>query len=218
MLTTNRSSRPHNPPRPRRPLHFLGKPLRPLLLANQSLGFVQVNHEGQVIAGGPNRLLNAAAFMIHSAIHAARPEVVCAAHSHSIHGRAFCSLGRPLDVISQDACAFFDVRPSTPPRFLHVSVVVCVGVTITDDDDAAGPRSLQPIQRHRARRRRRPQHRHSPGIQKSSPTPKPRTPHRRPHGRGNRLLVREFGKVLLCAVDGGCCGCGTWRWRADDQG
>ena len=30
----------------------------------------------------------------------------------------------------------------------------------------------------------------------------PRTSHRRPHDRGNRLLVRELGKVLLCAVDG----------------
>ncbi|KAJ5618147.1 hypothetical protein N7537_003261 [Penicillium hordei] len=67
---------------------------------------IQVDHHGNVIAGGENRLLNAAAFMIHSAIHEARPEVNCAAHSHSLHGRAFCSLGRPLDIISQDACAF----------------------------------------------------------------------------------------------------------------
>ncbi|KAJ5684512.1 Decarboxylase NovR [Penicillium maclennaniae] len=67
---------------------------------------IQVDHHGKVIDGGPNRLLNAAAFMIHSAIHEARPDVLCAAHSHSIHGRAFCSLGRPLDIITQDACAF----------------------------------------------------------------------------------------------------------------
>lgn len=70
---------------------------------------IQVDHQGTVIGGGPNRMLNAAAFMIHSAIHAARPDVVCAAHSHSIHGRAFCSLGRPLDIISQDSCAFYNV-------------------------------------------------------------------------------------------------------------
>jgi ribulose-5-phosphate 4-epimerase/fuculose-1-phosphate aldolase len=70
---------------------------------------IQVDHAGKVIDGGPNRMLNAAAFMIHSAIHAARPDVNCAAHSHSLHGRAFCSLGRPLDIISQDACAFHNV-------------------------------------------------------------------------------------------------------------
>ncbi|KAJ5212389.1 Decarboxylase NovR [Penicillium cinerascens] len=67
---------------------------------------IQVDHHGKVIDGGPNRMLNAAAFMIHSAIHDARPDVICAAHSHSLHGRAFCSLGRPLDIITQDSCAF----------------------------------------------------------------------------------------------------------------
>lgn len=67
-----------------------------------------VNHSGQVIDGGPNRLLNTAAYMIHSAIHAARPDVMCAAHSHSIYGRTWCSLGRKLDTLTQDSCAFHD--------------------------------------------------------------------------------------------------------------
>ncbi|GAD98132.1 class II aldolase/adducin domain protein [Paecilomyces variotii No. 5] len=69
---------------------------------------IQVDHDGKVIDGGPCRLLNAAAYMIHSAIHAARPEVNCAAHSHSIYGRSFCALGRPLDIITQDSCAFYN--------------------------------------------------------------------------------------------------------------
>lgn len=80
---------------------------------------IQVDHHGKVIAGGPNRMLNAAAFMIHSAIHAARPDVMCAAHSHSLHGRAFCSLGRPLDIITQDSCAFYNVRAQHPQHFSH---------------------------------------------------------------------------------------------------
>jgi ribulose-5-phosphate 4-epimerase/fuculose-1-phosphate aldolase len=80
---------------------------------------IRVNHEGQVIDGGEVRMLNAAAFMIHSAIHAARPDVVCAAHSHSLHGRAFCTLGRPLDIITQDSCAFYNVR--LPSRAMCVS-------------------------------------------------------------------------------------------------
>jgi hypothetical protein len=70
---------------------------------------IQVDHAGKVIDGGPTRLLNAAAFMIHSAIHSARPDVLCAAHSHSLYGRAFCTLGRPLDIITQDSCAFYKV-------------------------------------------------------------------------------------------------------------
>lgn len=44
--------------------------------------------------------------MIHSAIHQARPDVLAACHSHSIYGRAFCTLGRKLDTITQDSCAF----------------------------------------------------------------------------------------------------------------
>lgn len=70
---------------------------------------IQVDHSGRVIAGGPNRLLNSAAFIIHSAIHDARPDVMCVAHSHSLYGRAYCSLGRPLDYITQDSCAFYNV-------------------------------------------------------------------------------------------------------------
>ena len=69
---------------------------------------ILVNHDGVVIDGGKNRLLNQAAYMIHAAVHAARPDVTCAAHSHSIYGRAFCSLGRPIDIITQDACAFYN--------------------------------------------------------------------------------------------------------------
>ena len=52
--------------------------------------------------------MNRAAFVIHSAIHQARPDVVAAAHSHSLHGKAFSSLGIPLDPITQDACIFYD--------------------------------------------------------------------------------------------------------------
>jgi len=68
-----------------------------------------VSHKGEVLEeSGPLRLLNMAAFMIHSAIHTARPDVHCAAHSHSIYGRAFSALGRELDLITQDSCAFYN--------------------------------------------------------------------------------------------------------------
>lgn len=70
---------------------------------------IQVDHNGTIIDGGEVKLLNAAAFMIHRAVHEARPDVLCAAHSHSIYGRSFCSLGRELDIITQDACSFHNV-------------------------------------------------------------------------------------------------------------
>src|SRR5688572_6421319 len=64
-----------------------------------------VNHHGDVVQG--DRAVNQAAFAIHSQVHAARPDVIAAAHSHSTYGRAWSSLGRTLDPITQDVCAFF---------------------------------------------------------------------------------------------------------------
>ena len=65
-----------------------------------------VDHEGNVVEG--SWPVNGAAFAIHSQVHAARPDVVAAAHTHSVYGKAFSSLHRPLAPITQDACAFFE--------------------------------------------------------------------------------------------------------------
>ena len=65
-----------------------------------------VNHDGEVVHG--RKPVNRAAFVIHAAVHAARADVVAAAHAHSVHGKAFSSLGKLLDPITQDACVFFE--------------------------------------------------------------------------------------------------------------
>ncbi len=65
-----------------------------------------VNHEGEVVEG--HYPLNRAAFAIHSQVHAARPDVVAAAHAHSVYGKSWSSLGRLLDPLTQDACAFYE--------------------------------------------------------------------------------------------------------------
>lgn len=65
-----------------------------------------VNHKGEVVEG--DRPVNAAAFAIHSQIHLARPDVVAAAHAHSLYGKAWSTLGRLLDPITQDACSFYE--------------------------------------------------------------------------------------------------------------
>jgi len=67
---------------------------------------ILVNHAGEVVEG--SWPVNQAAFAIHSAIHRARPDVIAAAHCHSVHGKAFSSLGRLLDPLTQDACAFYE--------------------------------------------------------------------------------------------------------------
>jgi ribulose-5-phosphate 4-epimerase/fuculose-1-phosphate aldolase len=67
---------------------------------------ILVNKDGQVVEG--NRMVNAAAFAIHSQVHEARPDVVAAAHAHSVYGKSWSSLGRLLDPLTQDACAFYE--------------------------------------------------------------------------------------------------------------
>ena len=65
-----------------------------------------VNHLGDVVEG--DQPVNTAAFAIHSQVHAARPDVVAAAHAHSIYGKSWSAMGRLLEPITQDVCAFYE--------------------------------------------------------------------------------------------------------------
>ena len=85
--------------------HFWVNPLGMNFKQIRVKDMLLVNAEGEVVEG--NWPLNAAAFVIHSHIHAARPDVVSAAHAHSTYGKAWSSLRRPLDPLTQDACAFY---------------------------------------------------------------------------------------------------------------
>ncbi len=67
---------------------------------------ILVDREGTVVEG--DAPVNTAAFVIHSNVHEARPDVVAAAHAHSIYGKSWSALGRPLDPITQDVCAFYE--------------------------------------------------------------------------------------------------------------
>ena len=67
---------------------------------------VLVNEQGAVVEG--ERPINEAAFAIHSRLHMARPDVVAAAHAHSLYGKTWSTLGRLLDPLTQDACAFYE--------------------------------------------------------------------------------------------------------------
>jgi ribulose-5-phosphate 4-epimerase/fuculose-1-phosphate aldolase len=67
---------------------------------------ILVSHAGEVVEG--NIQVNQAAFAIHSGIHAARTDVVAAAHTHSLNGKALSSLRQPLRPLTQDACAFYE--------------------------------------------------------------------------------------------------------------
>jgi hypothetical protein len=43
-----------------------------------------------------------------SAIHDARPDIVAAAHCHSLYGKSWSAFGRPIDILQQDGCLFHD--------------------------------------------------------------------------------------------------------------
>lgn len=65
-----------------------------------------VDHSGEVVVG--DQPVNAAGFAIHSQLHAARPDVIAAAHSHAMYGRTFSTLGQPLKMITQDDTMFYN--------------------------------------------------------------------------------------------------------------
>ena len=54
-----------------------------------------VNPAGEIVIG--DQPINTAGFFIHSQLHAARPDVIAAAHAHAVHGKAWSTLGRLLD-------------------------------------------------------------------------------------------------------------------------
>lgn len=101
-----------------------------------------VDHEGNILIG--DKPINQAGFVIHSAIHAAHPQVIAAAHTHSTYGKAWSALGRLLAPISQDSCAFYDD---------HVVFDPFSGVVLDADEgrkiaEALGSRKAAILQNH----------------------------------------------------------------------
>lgn len=90
---------------PEHPDRFWANPLGVSWHRIRCSDLLLVDFEGNVVEG--ERPLNAAAFAIHAELHAARDDVVAAAHAHTPYGRAWSATGRPLEPVSQDHCAFY---------------------------------------------------------------------------------------------------------------
>ncbi|MEJ3657281.1 class II aldolase/adducin family protein [Actinomycetes bacterium KLBMP 9759] len=71
----------------------------------RSSDLVRVDEDGQVVEG--DRAVNGAAVAIHCAVHAARPDVVAAAHAHGPAGKTLSSLEVGIEPLTQDSCAFY---------------------------------------------------------------------------------------------------------------
>ncbi len=67
---------------------------------------ILVDHDGRVREG--DYAVNRAGFVLHAAVHEAHPEILAMCHAHTVYGTAFASLGKPLEPITQDACAFYE--------------------------------------------------------------------------------------------------------------
>jgi len=61
---------------------------------------VRVDEKGNRV-GGADKPVNAAGFMIHSAIHQQRPDIHAACHMHSPSGRAWSTFGKGIDMLNQ---------------------------------------------------------------------------------------------------------------------
>jgi ribulose-5-phosphate 4-epimerase/fuculose-1-phosphate aldolase len=86
--------------------HFWVNPFAMSFRHIRASDLILVNDKGEVVEG--EYPVNAAAFAIHSQVHQARPDVIAAAHAHSIYGKSWATLGRRLDPITQDVCAFYE--------------------------------------------------------------------------------------------------------------
>ena len=120
-----------------------------------------VDHSGEIVEG--DGALNQAAFAIHGQIHQARPDIMAAAHSHSMYGKTFSTLGKPLKMITQDSHDVLQRR-----------------------------RAVQRRQwRRRARHRGRPQDGRGTRRPQGADPPEPRSDHDRRFGRRRGVVVHR---------------------------
>ena len=66
---------------------------------------ILADHDGRVVEG--RHAINRAGFVLHAAVHETHPEIVAMCHAHTTYGTAWCSTGRPLEMLSQDAACFY---------------------------------------------------------------------------------------------------------------
>ena len=87
---------------PDAPGQFLINPYGMLFDEITASSLVKVDHEGRPLLETPYEV-SPAGFTIHSAVHEARPEIVCVMHTHTPHGVAVSAQQAGLLPISQQA-------------------------------------------------------------------------------------------------------------------
>jgi len=135
--------------------HFLLNPFGMMYNEVTASSLVKVNMQGDVVEEGTTNFgVNQAGFMLHSAIHAARPDIKCVVHLHTPSITAISTMKCGLLPLSQESCLIGDVSyhsyngivvdpeerqsiakdlgPSNKVMFLRNHGVVCCGGTIEE--------------------------------------------------------------------------------------
>lgn len=86
--------------------HYLLNPYGMMFHEITASSLVKIDGEGNVLEGAYP--VNRAGFVIHSAVHAARPDVTCVLHTHTRAGVAVSCLEEGLLPIHQAALAFYN--------------------------------------------------------------------------------------------------------------
>jgi len=135
--------------------HFLLNPFGMLYSEVTASSLIKVNMQGEMVEEGTtNFSISKAGFMLHSAIHQARPDIKCIVHLHTPNIVAVSTLKCGLLPLSQESCLIGDVSyhdfngivvepeeresiakdlgPSNKVMFLRNHGVVCCGKSIEE--------------------------------------------------------------------------------------
>ncbi|MFM1814797.1 MAG: hypothetical protein RLZ98_1492 [Pseudomonadota bacterium] len=86
--------------------HFLLNPYGVLFSEVTASSLVKVDLDGNIVSD-TEHVINPAGFVIHSAIHAARPDAKCVLHTHTVAGMAIASMEEGLQPWFQKATRYY---------------------------------------------------------------------------------------------------------------
>jgi len=116
--------------------HFLINPYGMLYEEVTASSLVKIDLDGNILFNATEHGVNRAGFVIHSAIHAARHDVDCVAHTHTAAGMA----------VSAMECGLLPIAQTTM-RFLHVAYHDFEGIA---DDEGERERLVADLGEHNA--------------------------------------------------------------------
>lgn len=87
--------------------HFLLNPFGWMFSEITASSLVKVDLDGVIVQDTPH-VINPAGFVIHSAIHAARPDAKCVLHTHTVAGMAVSSMREGVLPLNQKAARFYN--------------------------------------------------------------------------------------------------------------